>query len=140
MTRIALFLIAVLVVFGVPYYYSAKAQKLAQSYSNGPFCWVLPGADGPQVTGQVKAMHLSLTPPGTFGFWGDTVKRLGRGIDTPPHFAIAIPEASSINNSRLLGWSYGTGDYYDLSEKASVLGLFWFPDDCAKLLAAPEAS
>ena len=84
-------LISVLVVFGLPYHYSYKSQKLANTYAEGPFCWILPGADGPPLRGHVREMHLSLSPPNRLVFWGDIIKRTRRGIYTLPHFAVAIP-------------------------------------------------
>ena len=128
-------LISVLVVFGLPYHYSYKSQKLANTYAEGPFCWILPGADGPPLRGHVREMHLSLSPPNRLVFWGDIIKRTRRGIYTLPHFAVAIPTPAPQAASRLLGWSYTERDFYDLSEKASVLGIVWFPDDCATLIA-----
>lgn len=138
MIKIVIALIALMVVIGLPLKYSLQSQNLAESYSKGAFCWVLPGADGPQKFGHIREMHLSLSPPSAFGFWTDAIERVGRGIYTLPHFAIAIPQPELMDGSRLLGWSYGENDYYDISHRASVLGIFWFPDDCAALLT--EAS
>ncbi len=129
--------IAVAVIFAAPSYYAMRSRHLAVQHSDGAFCWILPGADGPQTLGHVREMHLSLSPPNALGFWGDVIKLTRRGIYTRPHFAIAIPQPANREASRLLAWSYSEIDYYDLSERASVLGIVWFPEDCASLLAIP---
>jgi len=85
--------------------------------------------------GHIREMHLSLSPPNALGFWGNVIKRTRRGIYTRPHFAIAIPHPANQEASRLLAWSYNQTDYYDLSERASALGVACFPKDCASLLA-----
>lgn len=127
------------VFLGVPYSYATKAERLAENHADGPFCWVLQGADGGQDNGHIRLLRLSSSQPSMLQFWTHAALSLTNGGDTLPHFAIAIPTPKTPGSSRILGWSYKTGAYYDLSEKASVLGIFWFADDCATFLTTKHA-